>query len=264
MPEPLFAIEGLGYAYPGRQALGDVSCVLDQGQFHGVVGPNGCGKTTLLDLMAGLRVPGAGSVRFMGRDAKTWPRRELAKRLALAPQEYDLSFAFSVEQTVLMGRHPHMGRFSAPGPADLEAVEHALAQVDALHLRERPVTALSGGEKQRVVLARTLAQSTDVLLLDEPTSRLDVNHALTALTAVEARVKAGGTAVAVLHDLGLAAAFCQRVILMNHGSIHAEGPAQEVLTGDNLAEVFGVKARVKWDDFAGARTVVFQKRSNRA
>ncbi len=264
MPEPVFAIKDLGFAYAGRPALSGVSLELAAGVLHGVVGPNGCGKTTLLDLMAGVRRPQAGSVRFMGREVSSWSRRELARRLSLAPQEYDLSFPFSVEQTVLMGRHPHIPRFASPGPEDREAVETALALVEAGHLRQRLVTALSGGEKQRVVLARALAQQAPVMLLDEPTNRLDVNHGLMVLSAVAARVAKGGTAVAVLHDLGLAAAFCQRVVLMKAGGIFAAGPAEQVLTGGNLERVFGVRARVAWDDFAGARTVVFAKPGGRA
>lgn len=259
MADAVFSVEGLGFSYAGRPALEGVSLELTAGVLHGVVGPNGCGKTTLLDLLAGVRQPQAGSVRFLGREVGGWSRRELARRLSLAPQEYDLSFPFTVEQTVLMGRHPHIPRFASPGPADREAVDAALALVEADHLRGRLVTALSGGEKQRVVLARALAQQAPVMLLDEPTSRLDVNHGLMVLSALAQRVKDGGTAVAVLHDLGLAAAFCQRVVLMSGGGVLAAGPAEEVLTGANLERVFGVRARVAWDDFAGARTVVFAR-----
>ncbi len=260
MPEPVFDIRNLAFAYGERPVLEGLDLEILPGRFYGIVGPNGCGKTTLLDLMVGNRRPQGGSIQLSGRSLAHHSRLELARQLALAPQEFAINFPFTVWETVLMGRHPHVPRFASPGRRDLEAVEEAMAALAVEGLRDKLVTELSGGEKQRVVLARALAQDTPVLLLDEPTSNLDVNHSLAVLGVVERRVRdQGRTVVVVLHDLGLAAAYCDHLVFIKGGRVLAAGPTEEVLVGRNLARVFGVKARVAWDDFAGCRTVVFKK-----
>ena len=260
MPETVFDIRGLAFAYGEVPVLEGLDLRIRSGRFYGVVGPNGCGKTTLLDLMVGNRRPGRGSISLLGRPLERYSRVELARRLALAPQEFAINFPFTVWETVLMGRHPHIPRFASPGRRDLEAVEKAMAALEVSGLRDKLVTELSGGEKQRVVLARALAQDTPVLLLDEPTSNLDVNHSLAVLAVVERRVRREGhTVVTVLHDLGLAAAYCDHLIFIKQGRVLAAGPTEQVLVSRNLARVFGVQARVGWDEFAGCRTVVFKK-----
>jgi len=257
---PVYQISGLGFAYNGPPVLKGLDLAILPGRFYGVVGPNGCGKTTLLDLMVGARSPRAGSIDFLGQELAAYPRRALARSLALVPQEMPQAFPFTVWETALMGRHPHIPRFASPGQTDLAAVEKALAQLEMLPLREKLVTELSGGERQRVALARALAQDTPVLLLDEPTSHLDINHALAVLRVAEALVREQGrTVVAVMHDLNLAAAFCDHLVFIKDGRLHAAGPTEQVLGSESLQEVFGVRARVGWDDFAGSRVVVFQK-----
>ena len=256
----VYSLRGLGFAYGDVPVLRGLDLELGPGRFHGIVGPNGCGKTTLLDLMVAGRPPASGTVSFLGRGLESYSRRELSRRLALVPQDFAIGFPFTVRETVLMGRHPHIPRFAAPAPADLAAVDQAMAELELEGLAHKLVTELSGGEKQRVVLARALAQDTPVLLLDEPTSNLDVNHSLAVLRVVEARVRQQGrTVVAVMHDLNLAAAFCDHLVFMKQGRLHAHGPTAQVLQGDCLAEVFGVRARVDWNDFAGSRVVVFKK-----
>lgn len=260
MAEAVFHISGLEFAYGPQVVLRGLELEIRPGCFYGIVGRNGCGKTTLLDLMTGVRRPTAGSIRLWGRELGRYSRRELARSLALAPQEFAIDFPFTVQETVLMGRHPHLPRFSSPSAQDLAVVEEAMAELAVDQLAGKLVTELSGGEKQRVVLARVLAQDTPVILLDEPTSNLDVNHSLAVLGVMEQRVRRRGhTVVAVLHDLALAAAFCDRVIFLSGGRVFAAGPTAEVLTAANLAAVFGVEARVDWDPFAGCRTVVFRK-----
>jgi iron complex transport system ATP-binding protein len=260
MPEPLYRIEDLRFAYGPVRAVDGLTLELAPGRFYGIVGPNGCGKTTLLDLMIGARSPQAGRVLLEGRDLAAHSRLELARRVALVPQEFAVNFPFSVAETVLMGRHPHIPRFAAPAAADLAAVERAMALMEVDALAGKRLGELSGGERQRVALARALAQDAPTLLLDEPTSHLDVNHALAVLATAERLVRAEGrTVVAVMHDLNLAAAFCDEVIFLRSGRLHGQGPVATALTPRSLAEVFGVTARVAWDDFAGARVVVFQK-----
>lgn len=265
MAEPVFSISGLDFAYGPLPVLRGLELALAPGRFHGLVGPNGCGKTTLLDLMTGHRRPAAGAVSFQGRPLTAWRAGELARALALAPQEPGLNFPYTVFETVLMGRHPFIPRFAAPARRDLDRVEAAIARLDLAHLAQKPVTELSGGERQRVILARTLAQEAPVMLLDEPTNNLDVRHALSVLAELERLVRQEGrTVVAVLHDLNLAAAFCDHLVLMKDGVVHAQGPIAEAMSAENLAAVFGVAARVRWDDFAGARVVVFERPEARA
>jgi iron complex transport system ATP-binding protein len=257
--ETVFDMEGLGFAYGSRAVLSGLDLRILPGRFYGIVGRNGCGKTTLLDLMTGVRAPRAGTIRVMGRRLGDYRGRELARTVALVPQEFASNFPFTVWETMLMGRHPHLSRFASPSADDLASVEEAMAALDVEELADNPVTELSGGEKQRVALARALAQDTPVILLDEPTSNLDVNHSLAVLAVMEERVRLGCTVVAVLHDIGLAAAFCDHLVFLTDARVFVAGPTEDVLNAENLAAVFGVEARITWDEFAGCRTVVFRK-----
>jgi iron complex transport system ATP-binding protein len=260
MTEPVFEVNGLEFAYGESPLFKDLSLAVTAGRFHGVVGPNGSGKTTLIDLLVGGRRPAGGEVRLRGRHITKYSRRALAREVAFVPQEFAVNFPFTVEQVVMMGRHPHLGRFGAPGEDDRRALDRAMDLMALDVFRHRTVTRLSGGEKQRVVLARALAQDAPVLLLDEPTSNLDVNHSLHVLAVVEDMVqREGRTAVAVMHDLNLAAAFCQELIFLKQGRVHAAGPAAEVLTAQNLRDVFEVEARVAEDEFAGGKVITFKK-----
>lgn len=230
------------------------------GGFHGILGPNGCGKTTLLDLLAGHLRPDAGCILFDGERIETYARRQLAKRLALVPQEDSAGFPCTVEQMVMMGRYPHLPRFSRPTQRDMTVVSRVIDETGITALRHRLVTALSGGERQRVVFARAMAQESDVLLLDEATSHLDPAHALTLLSAAKDRVTTGqATVLAVFHNLNLAALFCDALILMTPGRVFAQGPVAEVMTSQTIAQVYHVSARAGFDAFAGAQQVVFRR-----
>lgn len=238
-------LAGVGYAYGATPVLADISLDIEPGWFYGVVGPNGSGKTTLVDLLLGEKQAATGQIRFGGRPLAQWRRRELARQMALVPQEYRVQFAFSVLDVVLMGRHPYLSRFAGPGAADLAVVDRVLDLLDIRHCSGRPVTELSGGEKQRVVVARALAQDTPYLLLDEATASLDISHGLQILRAARQGVKRQErTVVAVLHDLNLAAAFADRLIVLDRGRLAACGPVAEVLDADLIAGVFGVRATV--------------------
>lgn len=252
-------LEETTFAYGGKAAIAGISAEIAAGCFYGVVGPNGSGKTTLLDLLAGVLEPAEGAVFFNGRSLSEYRRRELARGLALVPQEFRIGFGFSVFDCVMMGRHPHIGRFGRPGPEDFRLVDAALTALDLTELADRPVTALSGGEKQRVMVARALAQDAPALLLDEATSNLDVRHSIDILRRCRRLVEQEGrTVVAVLHDLNLAAAFCDRLLVLDRGRIAAGGPTAEVLTPELVRLIFGVEARVENGD--GHPRIILQYR----
>jgi iron complex transport system ATP-binding protein len=245
MTEPVLLARDLRFAYGENQALRGVDLRLDAGRYYGVVGPNGCGKSTLLDILAGVAKPKAGALLLLGRPLDAYPRRELARRIAYVPQEHRVNFPFTVAEVALMGRHPYRGRFASPSAEDWRQVDEALLALELDALRDADVTAISGGEKQRAALARGLAQDTVALLLDEPTANLDIRHALDAQRLFRRRVReAERLVVAAMHDLNLAAAFCDELILMQAGRVYASGPVSEVLTTQRIEEVFGVRARV--------------------
>jgi iron complex transport system ATP-binding protein len=248
-------IEDVSVELGGREVLEGVSLSVPGGEFLGLVGPNGAGKTTLLRTVNGLVDPTRGRVAVAGEPVAGRPARDLARRVATVPQETTLGFDFTARDVVAMGRTPHQSRLSAPDDGDRSAVERALDRTATADLAGRPVGELSGGERQRVLLARALAQETPVLLLDEPTASLDVNHAVTTLSLVRELAGEGRTAVAAIHDLDLAARFCDRLALLAGGELVAVGDPAEVLTAERLERTYGVRTVVTDHPVTGAPTV---------
>jgi len=238
-------------------ALRDVSLDVPRGSLTGLLGPNGCGKTTLLKLLTGVILPHAGRITLDGTPLRSIPRRRLAQRIAVVPQETHPAFDYSVMEMVLMGRHPHLGVFAVEGPADLAIATEALAATGTAHLAHRVYMTLSGGEKQRVVIASALAQSGDLLLLDEPTASLDLGYQLD-IAALLARLnrERGITLVLATHDLNLAASLCGQLVLLRSGRVLAQGPTADVLTADNVRRLYQVEADVSFHPGAGHLTVV--------
>ncbi|MDR3629818.1 MAG: ABC transporter ATP-binding protein [Desulfocapsaceae bacterium] len=244
-PQSVFSIRDGWYGYRGPPVLADINLTMEAGRFYGLIGPNGSGKTTLLDLLAATSQPDTGIVLFKGRPVRSYRRQELARQLALVPQDFALGFDYTVFDVVLMGRHPHIPRFSNPTAKDLDLVEEALALMDIKHLRDRVVTRLSGGEKQRTIVARALAQDPQVLILDEATSSLDIKHTIEIMRAVSDRVRFKAlTVIAAIHDLNLAAAFCDELVVLKAGRIVAKGPVEDVLTSRLIQEVFSVEGHI--------------------
>ncbi len=223
-----------------------VSIALARGGLVGILGPNGSGKTTLLKILSGALTPSAGSVRLDNRPLGEWPRRALARRIALVPQETYAPFDFTVLDIVLMGRYPHLGTFALEGPADLAIARQALAATGTTAFETRSFGTLSGGEKQRVVIASALAQTPEVLLLDEPTASLDVGHQLEVQLLLSGlNLDRGVTMVLSTHDLNFAAALCRHLILLRNGRVVAQGPTEEALTPGTVRALYGVEADVQ-------------------
>jgi len=238
-------------------AVRDVTIDIQPGEITGLLGPNGCGKTSLLKLLAGIVVPHHGGVTLDGQPLRALPRREVARRIAVVPQETHPAFDYTALEMVLMGRHPHLGAFQLEGPGDIALAHDALVATGTAQLSDRAYMTLSGGEKQRVVIAGALAQSSDVLLLDEPTTALDVGFQF-EIASLLARLNRdhGTTMVVSTHDLHLAAMLCTELVLMKAGRVVARGATRSVLTSDNIRRLYGVEADVTFHPRAGHLTVV--------
>lgn len=239
------------------KALREVSVRIDRGSFTGLIGPNGCGKTTLLKLLAAVLSPDAGSVSLDGRALATMSKRQVARRIAVVPQETHPAFEYTVLEMALMGRHPHLGAFQLEGPADLAIAREALTATGTSHLAERSYMSLSGGEKQRVVIASALTQSPEVLLLDEPTASLDLGYQLEiGLLLQRLNKERSATVVMATHDLNLAASLCDKLVMMRNGRVIASGNTTDVLTSAMVRQLYDVEADVRVHELAGHLTVV--------
>jgi iron complex transport system ATP-binding protein len=234
------SIENVTFRFDDNPVLRGVSLELPAGGFLGLVGPNGSGKTTMLRIAAGLLKPSAGGVRLMGRPLETMSRGELARQLTLLPQGTNLPGSFTVWELVLMGRTPYLDLLGREGAEDREIVERAMEMAHCRQLADRRADELSGGERQRVLMARALAQQPRVLLLDEPTAHLDLQHQIAVVELVAKLAREGVAALGVFHDLNLAACYCTHLAVLFHGQLVAMGKPGEVLTRELLAEVFEV------------------------
>jgi iron complex transport system ATP-binding protein len=238
------AAAGLRVAYDGPPVLRDLDLVVPEGDWLGLVGPNGAGKSTLLRAVAGL-VPFEGRLSFGEADARTLPRRELARLVAYVPQRPHIPEGMPVADYVLLGRTPHIGYLGTEGRSDLAVAAVLLDRLELGALADRPLGSLSGGELQRVVLARALAQEAPVLLLDEPTAALDVGHQQQVLELIdELRLERSLTVVAAMHDLTLAAQFAADLVLLDGGVAVAVGSPHAVLTEDTIRRHYGASVRV--------------------
>lgn len=247
-----FAGADVGYREP---VVRGVDLTVAPGEVVGLVGPNGAGKTTLLRAVSGAARIHAGTVEIEDRPASSYDVRALARVVGVLPQSQPVAFAFTVRAYVEMGRHPHMTRLGEPGPADIAAVERAMELTDTARLASVQVDTLSGGDLQRVVLAQALAQEPRVLLLDEPTSHLDIDHALQILDLARDLAASGIAVLGVFHDLTLAGRYADRLAAVAHGRLAVSGTPEEVLTPSVLADVFGVRAVVGTDPVTGAPAV---------
>lgn len=246
----------LEFAYGPEPVLSGVDFALHAGELVALVGPNGAGKSTLLKLLLGWLAPGSGEVIVEGAAPSRLSRRDIARKIAFVPQDARVDFEFTVRELVAMGRTPHLGRFQPEGAADLRAIERALEATETGSLEGRIALELSGGERQRVHLARALAQETAILLLDEPTASLDIEHQLALLALVRRLTREGRAVLVAMHDLSLAARFADRAVVLASGKIVAEGPPEQVFTEAMLEQWFRIRARVRRSGEDGSLEVI--------
>ena len=237
--------QNLTFAYNGKPVLRDVDIELEPGCMVGVIGPNGAGKSTLVRLLGRLLDPAEGSVSLNGRDLAQWKPGELARVLAVVPQDPDLPGGYSAWEMVLMGRTPYLNWLGHESEQDRLIARQAMQETGTWELAQRLIGQLSGGEQQRVVIARTLAQEPQILLLDEPTAHLDINHQVETLTLITRLVRERHlAALGIFHDLNLAAQYCHRLLLLNQGQVVAQGTPAEVLTPSILHHAYGADVAV--------------------
>jgi len=255
----MLAADGVAFAYDrgAPLVLDGVSLSIERGGIVGLIGPNGSGKTTMLRLLSGTLKPASGRVTLDGADVGALSRRHLARRIAVVPQDTHSAFDFTALEIVLMGRYPHLSAFELEGATDLSIARDALAATGTIGLEARPFATLSGGEKQRVVIASALAQASDVLLLDEPTASLDPGFQLEIAALLLRLNRERGVTMAVsTHDLNLAATLCSDLVLLKGGRAIAAGPTRDVLTRENVRILYGVDADVADHPRAGHLIVV--------
>lgn len=237
----LLEIDDLSASLGGRPVLEQVSFSLEKGELVGLIGPNGAGKSTLLRAAVGLTAH-QGEVRLGGADARALTPRERALRVAYLPQDREIAWPISVEALVTLGRAPHRSPGAGLGDADRRAVAEAMSKADVRRFADRPATALSGGERARVLIARALAQQAPLLLADEPTAGLDPAHQIALMQVFAGLAEEGAAVLVSLHDLGLAARWCSRLVLLENGRVVADGPPNETLSEQRLRAVYGVEA----------------------
>jgi iron complex transport system ATP-binding protein len=255
--EPILTLRNVGFRYGEIQALKEINLQVRPGEILGILGPNGSGKSTLLKIMDGILRPQEGEILIKGKPLDRLKRTHVAKEIAMVSQENFFRFSFSTLEVVLMGRFPHLKRLQFEGKRDMEVALDALRATHTLELAERSIHELSGGERQRVYIARALAQEPKIILLDEPTSFLDIAHQVQVLELiVRLNRELGLTVLMVLHDLNLASEYCTRMILLNNGSIAKKGSPEEVITYQNIEEVYKTVVVVKENPLSG-RPCVF-------
>ncbi len=256
MTDVVLRADRLCVGYHDRAVLHEVSLEVHRGELCGLLGPNGSGKSTLLKVLAGVLRPWSGRAALFGADVRTMSPRAIARRVAVIPQDVSVLFPFTAGEIVAMGRHPHLGRFEREGRGDREAVQRALDETETAALAGRPVDELSGGERQRVVIARALAQEPELLLLDEPTTHLDINHQVEVFELL-ARLnrERGLTVLAVSHDVNVCAEYCRRLLVLKDGRLAGDGPPGELVTPALVRDVYGAAVNVLANPTSGAPLV---------
>lgn len=247
----MISLSNIYFSYGTSDVLRGISMTVGSGEIVGVLGPNGAGKSTLIKLMAGLIKAQNGDVIIDGRQIDAISTRELARHMAVVPQQNIVPFAFTSLQIVLMGRSPHISFLGFESARDIEIARKAMRQTDCLEFASRDINELSGGERQRVFLARAIAQGPKILLLDEPTTFLDIRHQIELNKQLKILNREGVTIISAMHDLNMASIFCDRIVMLKEGRVFCDGHPNEVMTSENIRSVFGAEVIVTRDENLG-------------
>ncbi|WP_416197537.1 MAG: Iron complex transport system ATP-binding protein [Sporanaerobacter sp.] len=250
-------VQSLKFGYKDDLVLKDISFSLEEGQFMSIIGPNGSGKSTLLKNICNLEKPNSGEIEIHGKNISQYKSKELAKKIALVPQDTFISYDFSVFDVVLMGRFPYLGRFDKETDEDFEITKEALKITNTFHLRDRNINEISGGERQRVIIARALAQEPDIIFLDEPTSHLDINHQMDLLNILRNLNKEKNTTIVlVIHDINLACRYSDIIMLLDKGEILSIGSPKEVVTRENIEKAYGLNTIIEENPYTNSLYIV--------
>ena len=240
----VLSAKGVTFSYGKEPVLDNLDLDVAKGDFIGLIGPNGSGKTTLLKLLMQILSPSNGKVLLEGRTMKEMKRREISQKIAFVPQEENTNFVFSALEIVLMGRSPYLKGFQMEGDYDIEVTKKAMSITDCWQFKERDILTLSGGERKRVFIARALAQEPEIILMDEPTTHLDINHQVEIMEKMLELKKAGLTIIMVSHDINLASSFCTRLAVLKDGKIATSGKPAEIVNSKLLESVYGCRLKV--------------------
>lgn len=255
-------VDSISFRYRNEWVLQDVSFTVKRGEFVGVIGPNGSGKTTLLKTLSHLLEPQEGGILFEQTPLKTMDRAEIARKIAVVPQETQLLFPFSAMEIVLMGRSPYLGRRLFESEKDVEIARRVMEWTGTLPFSERSIDELSGGERKRVFIARALAQEPEVILLDEPTANLDIHHQIDFLELILSLNQGKGlTILMASHDMNIASEFCDRLVLLKRGRIYRIGTSEEVITKEHIEQVYGCDVWVDRHPVSGTPRINLLKKN---
>ena len=259
MGKEIIKLENVSFSYEREKVIDDLSVKFEKGRFYGILGPNGCGKTTLLDIIIRYKISERGNVLINEESIFNYSKEDIAKLVSIVPQDFFINFPFMVEDVINMGRYPFISRFSLPAKVDREIVNRTIKDLKLSDIRYKYVTQLSGGERQRVIFARALVQDTPVLLIDEGTSNLDIKHSIHILNHVKNKiVEEGKTVVAVFHNLNLATLYCDNLVFMKEGSIVASGPTDEIFNKEIINMTFDINCHIYVESYTGRKQIVFK------
>ncbi len=253
----IYILDNINFSFKDKLIINNLSLNFYKGLFYGIIGPNGAGKTTLLDILAGIKPINKGKVILFKRDIKTYNRKELAKLIALIPQEYHIEFDFTVEEILLMGRYPHLTRFQSLTDEDYYIINDTIKSLNLKPILHKYITELSGGEKQRVIFARALIQDTPILLVDEGTANLDIYYTIELMDILSKKVEKGDTVIATMHDMNLAVNYCDYLIFLKNGNLITQGETSKCLDSKIIKQVFNIESNIYIDNKTNRKCIYF-------